>query len=292
MTAPQVVGERSRAPEHLPSASRLTPGNSVVGLVVLAVLAAVLVSFARNENFEWNIVARYFTSSAVLDGLLVTLWLTAASMAIGVVLGTIIAVMRMSSNPVLSTVALGWIWIFRGTPLLVQLIFWYNLSALYPHLALHIPFGPTLFSVDANDVISPMVAALLGLGLSESGYMAEIVRGGILGVDREQVDAAKALGMRRGTRFLWVIWPQAMRLIIPATGNRTISELKDTALVSVIAMHDLLYTVQIIYSNNYRTIPLLVVAVLWYLIVVTLLTIGQRGLERVVGRGSSVAAVS
>lgn len=292
MTQPHAVDNTLGARSQLPSASRFTPGNSVAGLVVLALLAVLLLSFGRNDNFEWGVVARYFTSEAVLQGLVVTLWLTAASMAIGVVLGTVVAVMRMSSNPVLSAVAAGWVWIFRGTPLLVQLIFWYNLSALYPHLALHIPFGPTLFSVDANDVISPMVAALLGLGLSESGYMAEIVRGGILGVDQEQVDAAKALGMRRGPRFLWVIGPQAMRLIIPATGNRTISELKDTALVSVIAMHDLLYTVQIIYSNNYRTIPLLVVAVLWYLIVVTLLTVGQRGLERFVGRGSSVATVA
>lgn len=283
MTQQATAPDTHSVPERIPSASRFTPGNSLAGFVVLGLLALLLSSLVSNPNLDWNIVGKYFTSSAILDGLKVTLWLTGASMAIGIVLGTVVALMRMSSNPVLSSVAVGWVWFFRGTPLLVQLIFWYNLAALYP----------TLFSVQTNSIITPVVAALLGLGLSESGYMAEIVRGGILGVDREQLDAAKALGMRRKTRFFWVTWPQAVRLIVPATGNRTISQLKDTALVSVIAMQDLLYTAQIIYARNYQTIPLLVVAVLWYLIVVTILTMGQRILERYLGRGgASIASAS
>lgn len=276
----------------LPAERRLTVGNSLAAAVLLIVAAAMLRSVAGNENFGWDIVRQYFTSTAILEGLVRTLWLTAASMAIGISLGTVVAVMRLSSNPVLSSVGALWVWFFRGAPLLVQLIFWFNLSALYPQLSLGVPFGPDLVSADANALITPVAAALLGLGLSESGYMAEIVRGGLLGVDREQVDAAKALGMVRRTRFARVIWPQAVRLIIPATGNRTISQLKDTALVSVIAMPDLLYSAQIIYSNNYQTIPLLVVATLWYLIVVSVLGIGQRYVERRFGRGTRTGAAS
>ncbi|MDN5855174.1 MAG: amino acid ABC transporter permease [Actinomycetia bacterium] len=271
---------------ELPAARRLTVGNSLAAMVILIVAAALLRSVATNENFRWDVVGDFFTTTAILEGLVRTLWLTAASMAIGITLGTIIAVMRLSSNPILSSIGALWVWFFRGTPLLVQLIFWFNLSALYPQLSLGVPFGPDGVTFDANALITPVAAALLGLGLSESGYMAEIVRGGLLGVDREQVDAARALGMVRRTRFVRVIWPQAVRLIIPATGNRTISQLKDTALVSVIAMPDLLYSAQIIYSNNYQTIPLLIVATLWYLIVVSVLGVGQRLLERRFGHGA------
>lgn len=276
----------------LPSASRFTPGNVIAAAVVLMIVAAMLRDIATNENFGWDIVLQYFTSTAILRGLVTTLMLALLGITIGSTVGTLVAVMRLSANPVLSSLAAAWVWFFRGTPLLVQLIFWFNLSALYPTISLGIPFGPDLVSANANALITPLTAALLGLGLMESGYMAEIIRGGILGVDQEQVDASKALGMPRRTRFFRVIFPQAVRLILPATGNRAISQLKDTALVSVIAMPDLLYTAQIIYSNNYQTIPLLVVAALWYLIVVTVLTLGQRAIERVLAKGPSLKSLS
>src|SRR5699024_8710271 len=158
--------------------------------------------------------------------------------------------------------------------------FWFNLSALYSHLSLSLAFGPSLASVPTNIVVTPFVAALLGLGLHAAAYMAEIIRGGILGISRTQLEAASALVMPTAVRFRKIVWPQALRLILPALGNRFIAELKDTSLVSVIAIADLLYTAQIIYSRTYETIPLLVVATLWYLIAVSLLTMVQRFIER------------
>lgn len=289
-----VDGERPRHARPARAAGRagLTPGNTLPAVVLVLLLAFLLQSVVRNDNFQWDVVVHYFTSVAVLNGLLRTLELTALTMLIAVPLGTLLAVMRVSANPVLSWVAGGYVWLFRGTPLLVQLIFWFNLSALYPRLSIGIPFGPTFASANANTLITPFAAALLGLGLHGSAYMAEVVRGGLLGVDRVQVRAARALGMTRGTAFRHVVWPQALRLIIPPMGNRAISELKDTALVSVIAMPDLLYSAEIIYSRTFETIPLLIVASLWYLIVVSVLTAGQRLLEWRLGKGQPSGAVS
>jgi polar amino acid transport system permease protein len=170
---------------------------------------------------------------------------------------------------------------------LVQLLFWNFIAALYPHISIGIPFGPEFFSIDANKAITPFVAAILGLGLNEGAYMSEIVRAGILSVDEGQTDAAQALGMTRLQTMRRIVLPQAMRIIIPPTGNETISMLKTSSLVSVIAYTELLYTVQLIYAQNYKQIPLLLVASLWYLIVTTLLSIGQYYLERRFGRGSS-----
>ncbi|MQA02365.1 MAG: ABC transporter permease subunit [Streptosporangiales bacterium] len=265
--------------------SKLTVGNSLPAAVLLLLLVLLLRSVLTNENFQWDVVIHYFTSKAILLGLLRTIELTVLTMVIAIPLGTVLALMRVSSNPVLAAVAAAYVWLFRGTPLLVQLIFWFNLSALYPRISIGIPFGPELVSGSANALITPFVAALLGLGLHGSAYMSEVVRGGLLGVDRTQVKAARALGMTRRTTFLHIVWPQAFRLIIPPMGNRTISELKDTALVSVIAMPDLLYSAEIIYSRTFETIPLLIVASIWYLIVVSVLTIGQRLLERRLGKG-------
>ncbi|MGH3098820.1 MAG: amino acid ABC transporter permease [Streptosporangiales bacterium] len=288
-----VLGDHESAREIHPAVARiasgarqLTIGNSVPAVVLLILFALLLKSIALNENFQWDVVFHYFTSTAILKGLARTLELTALTMAIAIPVGTLLAVMRLSSNPVLLGLSWLYIWLFRGTPLLVQLIFWFNLSALYPRFSIGVPFGPVLVSGSANALITPFVAAVLGLGLHGSAYMAEVVRGGILGVDRVQIRAARALGMTRRTTFRRVIWPQALRLIIPPMGNRAVSELKDTALVSVIAMPDLLYSAQIIYSRTYETIPLLVVASIWYLIVVSVLTIGQRLVERHLGKGA------
>jgi polar amino acid transport system permease protein len=195
--------------------------------------------------------------------------------------------MRLSPNPVLSATSWAYIWFFRGTPLLVQLIFWYNVTALFPRLSLGVPFGPEFVSGNANSLVSAFGAAVLGLGLNEGAYMAEIVRAGILGVDEGQIEAAHSLGLRRLQVLRRIILPQAMRTVIPPTGNQTISMLKSSSLVSVISVPELLFTAQIIYARTYQTVPLLLVASLWYLAVTTILTIGQYYVERHFAAGSS-----
>lgn len=188
--------------------------------------------------------------------------------------------MAMSRNAVISTVAKGYIWFFRGTPVLVQLIFWYNLGALFPELSLGIPFTDWAVSAPTNSLISPVTAAILGLGLNEGAYMSEIIRSGLLAVDPGQRQAATSLGMT-ARKALWrVVLPQAMPIIIPPTGNQTIGMLKTSSLVSVIALSDLLYSVQTIYSRNFQTIPLLIVACIWYLAATTVLSFLQAWIER------------
>ena len=263
------------------------PGRWVASVVV-AVLAAMFVhGLVAEQGYHWDVVGQYFFSRRVLDGLVLTIELTVIAMAIGIALGIVLAVMRMSPNPLVSGSSWLYIWFFRGTPLLVQLLFWYNMAALYPRLGLGIPFGPQFVTGTANSVITPVGAAIFGLGLNEGAYMAEIVRAGFLSVDEGQTDAAQSLGMTRLQTMRRVVLPQAMRVIVPPTGNETISMLKNTSLVGVIAVTELLYSVQLIYAANYQTIPLLIVASLWYLIVTTVLTIGQYYIERHYSRGAS-----
>jgi polar amino acid transport system permease protein len=263
------------------------PGRWVAS-VVIAVLAAMFVhGLVTEKGYGWGVVGQYFFSRRVLDGLVLTIELTVIAMAIGIALGIVLAVMRLSPNPLVSGSSWVYIWFFRGTPLLVQLLFWYNLAALYPKLGLGIPFGPQFVTGTANSFITPFAAAIFGLGLNEGAYMAEIVRAGFLSVDEGQTEAAQSLGMTRLQTMRRIVLPQAMRVIIPPTGNETISMLKNTSLVSVIAVTELLYSVQLIYAANYQTIPLLIVASLWYLIVTTLLTIGQYYIERHYSRGAS-----
>jgi polar amino acid transport system permease protein len=260
-----------------------------VAVAVIAVLIAMLVhSFLTNPNFQWDVVGQYLFSDPVLRGLRNTLILTVLSMAIGIIGGVLLAVMRLSPNPVLAGAAAVYIWLFRGTPLITQLIFWNFLAALYPRLGLGIPFGPTFVSVDTNTVISVFTAALLGLGLNEAAYMAEIVRGGIQSVDPGQSEAAGALGLSRTQTLRRIVLPQAMRVIVPPTGNETISMLKTTSLVVVIAYFELTVAVQTIYSRTFQTIPLLIVAALWYLALTSVLSIGQMFIERRFGRGFAV----
>jgi polar amino acid transport system permease protein len=260
-----------------------------VAAALVLVLAATLVrSLVTNPRFEWGLVGDYFFTHQVIRGLLVTLELTVISMGIGIVLGVILAVMRLSPNPLVSGASWSYVWLFRAVPVLVQLLFWNFVSALYPEFALGVPFGgPALVHLNANTLISPFTAAILGLGLNEAAYMAEIVRAGIISVDEGQTEAAQALGMTRLKIMRRIVLPQAMRVIVPPTGNETISLLKTTSLVSVIAYTELLYTVQLIYAANYKQIPLLLVASIWYLIVTSVLSVGQYYIERYYGRGSS-----
>jgi len=258
-----------------------------VAAVVLAFLFyAFVVSMVTNGNFEWGVVRQYMTDPRILRGLLLTLELTASAMAIGVVLGVVLAVMRLSPNPLVSGAAWVYIWFFRGTPVLVQIIFWYYIGSLYPHVSIGIPLGPEFTQVNVQALITPFLAGMLALGLNEAAYMAEIVRAGILSVDEGQTEAANALGMSRLLTMRRIVLPQAMRVIIPPTGNETISMLKTSSLVAFIALADLLYTATIIYAANYKTIQLLIVASLWYLICTTVLSIGQYYIERHYARGT------
>ena len=262
-------------------------GRWVAAAIVLVLAVTVVHSIATNPRFEWGLVRHYFFSAPVLHGLRITLELTVIAMAVGIVLGVVLAVMRLSPNPLVSAASWFYIWLFRGTPVLVQLLFWQFISALYPRISLGIPFGPELVHGDANTLITPFTAAILGLGLNEGAYMAEIVRAGIISVDEGQTDAAQALGMTRLQTMRRIVLPQAMRVIIPPTGNETISMLKTSSLVSVIAYAELLYSVQLIYSVNFKQIPLLLVASIWYLIFTSILSVGQYYIERHFGRGSS-----
>jgi len=275
-------------PEDIKAIPVRRPGRWVTAAIVALLAATLIHSVATNPRFGWGTVGHYFFSSEILHGLVVTLELTVIAMAIGIVLGVVLAVMRLSPNPLVSGASWAYIWFFRGTPVLVQLLFWSFVSALYPQISLGLPFGgPALVHADANTLISPFTAAILGLGLNEAAYMAEIVRAGIISVDEGQTDAAQALGMRRLQIMRRIVLPQAMRVIVPPTGNETISMLKTTSLVSVIAYQELLYSAQLIYAVNYKQIPLLLVAVIWYLIVTTVLSIGQYYVERYFARGSS-----
>ncbi|HTW02318.1 MAG TPA: amino acid ABC transporter permease [Streptosporangiaceae bacterium] len=263
------------------------PGRWLAAAVVLLLAAMLVHTLVTNPRFEWGVIGQYFLSGRVLDGLGITILLTVVAMAIGIVLGVILAIMRLSPNPMLSGASWVYIWLFRGTPVLVQLLFWFNLAFLYPRISFGVPFGPEFFHASANTLITALAAAILGLGLNEGAYMAEIVRAGILSVEHGQSEAAQALGMRRTLTLRRIILPQAMRVIIPPTGNETISMLKTSSLASVITVTELLYAVQLIYSVTFQTIPLLIVASLWYLIVTSLLTIGQYYIERHYARGSA-----
>jgi polar amino acid transport system permease protein len=256
------------------------PGTWVATAIVLLIVAGAGYSVATNPAFQWPVVAQYMFDAEILQGLQRTLELTLAAMVIGLVLGTVLALFRLSHNKLLSSISWAYVWFFRSVPVLVQLIFWYNFGALYSAITLHVPFGPTLFSVSTNKLITPLFAALAGLGLAQSAYTAEVIRAGIVSVAPGQMRAALALGMRRMMIYRRIILPQAMRVIIPPVGNEVISMVKNTSLVSVIAMAELLYTAQLIYSRTYETIPLLIVASLWYLIIVSVLSVGQYFLER------------
>ncbi|MFJ6560107.1 amino acid ABC transporter permease [Streptomyces sp. NPDC091412] len=258
------------------------PARWLTAVALLLIGAATLRSVFTNPRFGWDVVNTYLRDVSIGRGLAVTLELTAICMVLGVVLGIVLAVMRLSVNPVVRSAAFLYVSFFRGTPVLVQLLFWYNLAALYPTLT----FGIPGLSLDANRLITPLVAAVLGLGLNEAAYMSEIVRAGILSVDHGQAEAAGALGLTRMQTMRRVILPQAMRVIIPPTGNETIGMLKTTALVSVLAVPDLLYSAQILYSRNFQTIPLLIVASIWYMVVTSVLTIGQFYVERRFARGN------
>lgn len=289
---PSIENATSDDTSPLVYAPRRHPVQLVIGLVVLAFLIFIGNSLLNNKNMQWNVVIGYLFNPHVLHGVVVTLGLTVLCQILAVIIGTIVAVMRLSGSRVMVPMAVGYLWFFRGTPLLVQLIFWYNIAALFPHLVLGIPFTDYYQVLSTNTLISGFTAAILGFSLHESAYMAEIVRAGILSVSSGQKEAALSTGMTEAQAMSRIILPQAMRVIIPPTGNQGINLLKATSLVAFISGGDLLSNVTDIYSVNFAVIPLLVVASLWYLAIVTIATIGQTYLERAVGKGYGSSTVS
>ncbi len=277
-------------PEDISAVPVRRPWRWVAGALILIVAASLLRSIINNKKLEWHLVGHYLFSARITHGVYETLKLTVISMLIGVVLGVVLAVMRLSPNKVVSGASWFYIYIFRGTPLLVQILFWNNIGAVYKHITIGVPFGgPALITADSNSLITTSTAVILALSLNEAAYMAEIVRAGIISVSEGQTHAAQSLGMSRLQAIRLIVLPQAIRVIIPPTGNEAIAMLKNTSLASVAAYTELLYSVQLIYSVNYKIIPLLIVASIWYIVLTSVFYVGQHFIERRFGRGFSRA---
>lgn len=248
-------------------------GQWVIAALAVLILAFLVIGFIRG-NINWGTVGKYLFSKGILDGLINTVWMTFAAMAVGIVLGTLLAVMRILPNAVLQSISKFYIWLFRGIPQLLQLYLWYNLGLIFPNIGI-----PGVLSFDTVDVMTPLLATALGLGLCQAAYTSEVVRAGILSVDQGQIEAAESIGMGSG-KVLWrIILPQAMRIIIPPIGNEFISMVKLTSLASVIQFTEILYNAQTVYFVNGQVMELLIVATVWYLVVVTVLTMLQSRIE-------------
>lgn len=254
---------------------RYISATAVIGLVVWIGIA-----FARGQ-IEWPIVRQFLTVNAILLGLGNTVLLTVFAMLLGISIGVIVAIMRLSANPVASWAAAGYVWFFRGTPILLQLLLWFNLALVFPNIGI-----PGIFEVHTVDVMTPFLAALLGLGINQGAYTSEVVRAGLLSVDQGQYEAAKAIGMPRLQALRRIILPQAMRVIVPPVGNELIGMVKTTSLASVIQVSEIMHNAENIYYANNRVIELLIVAAIWYLAVVTVLSALQARLERHFARGA------
>ena len=264
------------------------PGRWVAAAIVLLIVVAAVNSVVTNPRFQWGVVGHYLLDPRITHGVVVTIELTLAAQAIGIALGVLLAIMRLSPNPLVSGAGWVYVWFFRGTPVYVQILFWYSIAALYPVIHLGIPFGPQFINIDANSAITPFMTVMLALGLNEGAYMSEVVRAGVISVDEGQAEAALSLGMTRLQTMRRIVLPQAMRVIIPPTGNETISMLKTTSLAFAVgSVFDLLTTATDIYNNTFQVIPLLIVASLWYLGMTSVLYVGQFYLERYYARGAS-----
>ncbi|MBW4721045.1 amino acid ABC transporter permease [Saccharothrix obliqua] len=282
---------RLRAPDDDLSKLKVVPARHPwrwVGVIVVLVLVAQFVNgLITNPGWDWPTFAQYFTAQSILRAVGVTLELTLYGTAIGFLLGIVLALMRLSRSRFLSGVAWTYIWAFRSIPLIVQLLFWFNIAYLYQELEVGIPFGPSFFGFETKDLISPMGAAVLGLGLHQAAYAAEIVRSGIISVDHGQLEAAAALGLPKGRQFRRIILPQAMRSILPNAANEVISLFKGTSIVSVVAIGELFYQVQVVYGRNARVVALLMVATIWYIVLTTLLSIVQFYVEKHYAKGAT-----
>ncbi|MGW6293084.1 amino acid ABC transporter permease [Streptomyces sp. NPDC055058] len=256
-------------------------GRYVSAVVALALLGGIVYAFSQGK-IEWDSIPDYFFDDRILSGVGKTLLLTVLAMAIGIVGGVMLAVMRLSKNPVTSSIAWFYIWFFRGTPVLVQLIVWFNLGLVFEYINL----GP-FYRDEWSDFMTPFLTALLGLGLNEAAYMAEICRAGLLSVDEGQTEASHALGMSHAKTLRRIVIPQAMRVIVPPTGNEVINMLKTTSLVSVVQYPELLRAAQDIGQTSGAPAEMLFLAAAWYLLMTSVFSVGQYYLERHYARGST-----
>jgi polar amino acid transport system permease protein len=282
----ELSDQRTERPEDIEAVPVRHPWRWVTAVIVVIIAASLVRSAINDANFQWSVFGDYLFNPRILHGVVTTIWLTAVAMVIGITLGVLLAVMRLSPNPLVSGFSWLYIWFFRGTPLLVQILFWSFIGALYKRIEIGVPFGgPAIINADSNSLISATIGVILALSLNEAAYMAEIVRAGIISVSEGQTEAAQSLGLSRLQTMRLVVLPQAIRVIVPPTGNEVISMLKNTSLASVVAFTELLYSVQLIYAVNYKQIPLLMVAVFWYLVMTSVLYVGQYFVERRYGRG-------
>ncbi|MFC0388915.1 amino acid ABC transporter permease [Muricoccus vinaceus] len=254
-------------------------GRIASAAVLLALLTLLARAFAQGQ-IAWTVVAQYLTWGTILEGLRNTVLMALAAMALGLVLGVLAAVARASPNPVLRAAAIFYAWLFRGTPVILQLLLWFNLALIFPVIGI-----PGIWSERTVAVMTPFLAALLGLGLNQGAYTSEIVRAGMISVDAGQYEAAKSIGLTYGQSLRRIILPQAMRVIVPPLGNEFIGMIKTTSLASVIQYAELLHNAENIYYANTKVMELLLVAAFWYLVLVSLLSAGQAALERRVSRG-------
>jgi len=289
---------RPAPPEQIRAVPVRHPGRWI-GTAIIAVLVAMFVHMlVTNPKFEWRFMLDNMFSPPVLRGAQTTLVMTVLAMIIGVLLGIVLAVMRLSPNPILSGAAWVYVWFFRAIPRYVLLFFFANLGALYGTYSLGVPFDHQIMSLlglhgdlrflglNGNQIFGGFTAGLLGLALSEAAYMAEIVRAGILSVDPGQTEAASALGMSRGAALRRIVLPQAMRVIVPPTGNETIAMLKDTSLlIAVPVTTELNFQIHAIGSRTFQIIPMAIASILWYLGLASLLMLGQFFVERRFNRG-------
>ncbi len=278
------AGPRAEAIKAIPVRH---PWRWVSAAAVALIAFSLAYTVATAPYMHWEFVWKFLFNQLILQGVQLTILLTVVAMVIGVGGGVILAVMRLSPNPVMSTISWFYIWFFRGTPLLVQIFFWFNVAIILPYVGLTIPgthIGP---SWSTNVLISPLTAAILGLGCNEAAYMAEIVRAGIISVEHGQTEAAQALGMTRLQVMRRIVLPQAMRVIVPPTGNETISMLKTTSLAFVASVEELFTRAHEIASSNFQVVELLFVASIWYLFMTSILTVGQYYIERYFARGAA-----
>ncbi len=255
------------------------PGRWIAGTIVLILLALLIKAFAEGQ-IHWDVVGKFLTAEVILRGFCNTLLMSLCAMLLGTFLGVLFAVMRLSPNPVTSFVAWLYVWVFRGTPVLLQLLIWFNIALIFPKISF-----PGFWEARTVDIVTPFVAALLGLGINEGAYMTEVVRGGISSVDHGQTEAANTLGMSRFQTLRRIILPQTMRLIVPAMGNSAIGMLKFTSLAAAISYTEMLNAAQQVYFVNGAVIELLFVCAVWYLLGTTVLNIVQYFIERHYGRG-------
>ena len=265
---------------HLKLVQKRHIGRNVAAGIVILLMAALIRAFSVGQ-IEWSYVRDFLFAPVILQGLVNTLVMTVAAMAIGIVLGVVIAIMRISGNPVLSWIAIGYLWIFRGAPALLQLMLWFNLALIFPTLGI-----PGLFEFRTVDIMTPFVAAMLGLGIQQGAYTSEVVRSGLLSVDSGQYESARTIGMTQMKMLRRIVLPQAMRVMVPPVGNEVIGMVKLTSLASVIQFSEILHNAQVIYYANTRVLELLLVASFWYLVVVSVLSVIQQRIERYYGRGS------